>query len=81
MKDKNFNISSLKQDFKNLRHTFLAHRNRSTMQQIFFFLAQEAGAFRNNIEKKPQKSCPKLKNMYVTYLNIIFALSAIQCKW
>ena len=29
----------------------------------FFFLPQEAGAFRNNIEKKPQKPHPKLKNM------------------
>ena len=51
-------------------------------QKLFiFFLPQEAGAFRNNIEKKPQKPQPKLKNMYVIYLQIIFALSAIQCKW
>ena len=52
------------------------------MQQKLFiyFLPQEAGAFRNNIEKKPQKPQPKLKNMYVIYLQIIFALSAIQCK-
>ena len=34
-----------------------------------FLLPQEAGAFRNNVEKKPQN------------LQIIFALSAIQCKW
>ena len=38
-KDKNINISSLKQDFKNLRHN-LAHKYRSTLQQklvqIFF---------------------------------------------
>ena len=42
------------------------------------FLTQEVGAFRNNTEKKQQKSRPKLKkNIYVTYLQIIFALSAI----
>ena len=39
------------------------------------FLLQEAGAFRNNIEKKPRKPHPKLKNMCVKYLQIIFALS------
>ena len=45
------------------------------------FLLQEAGAFRNNIEKKPRKPHPKLKNMCVKYLQIIFALSVMQCKW
>ena len=50
-------------------------------QKLFnFFLPQEAGAFTNNIENKPQKPHPKLKNMYVVYLQIIFALSAIQDK-
>ena len=51
------------------------------MQQKLFkkFLPQEAGAFRNNTEKKPQKLRPKLKKhvMYVIYLQIIFALSSI----
>ena len=42
------------------------------------FLQQEAGAFGNNIGKKPQKPRPKLKNMYVIYLLRIFALLAIQ---
>ena len=45
-----------------------------------FFLLQEAGAFWNNI-KEPQKTRPKLKNMYITYLLRIFALPAIQRKW
>ena len=36
--------------------------NRNTMQQKLFqfFLPQEAGAFRNNIEKEPQSPCQKL---------------------
>ena len=40
------------------------------MQQklVQFFLQQKAGAFGNNIGKEPQKSHPKLKNMYITYL-------------
>ena len=32
-------------------------------KNYLIFLTQEAGAFRNNIEKKPQKPHPKLKNM------------------
>ena len=53
-KDKNINISSLKQDFK--IWDILYHTNRNTMQQELFqnFLRQEAGAFVNNI-KKTQK--------------------------
>ena len=44
-------------------------------QKLFnFFLPQEAGAFRNNIEKKSQKPRPKLKNTYVIYLQIILAV-------
>ena len=31
-------------------------------------LPQESGAFVNNIEKKPQKPCPKLKK-YVYYIS------------
>ena len=52
------NISSLKKDFKNERH-FLAHTNRSTLQQTLFqiFLPQEAGAFGNNI-KETTKTMP-----------------------
>ena len=45
------------------------------------YLQQEAGAFGNNIEKKPIKRRPKLKNMYIIYLLRIFALPAIQWKW
>ena len=44
------------------------------------FLSQEAGAFGNDIEKEPQKSHPKLENMYIIYLQRIFALPAIQSK-
>ena len=29
------------------------------------FLQQEAGAFRDTIEREPQKPHPKLKNMYI----------------
>ena len=37
-------------------------------QKLFnFFLTQEAGASRNDIEKKPQKPHPKLKK-YVCYI-------------
>ena len=37
-------------------------------QKLFnFFLPQEAGASRNDIEKKPQKPHPKLKK-YVCYM-------------
>ena len=67
---KNISISSLKRDFKNPRHAFWAHTNRSTMQQKLFknFLLQEVGASRNNIEKELQKPLPKLKKIYM--LNI-----------
>ena len=62
MKDKNINIYSLKWDFKNLRHTFWAHTNRSKMLNYFkIFLPQEAGAFGSNMEKESQKPHPKLK--------------------
>ena len=37
-------------------------------QKLFnFFLPQEAGASRNDIEKKPQKPHPKLKK-YICYI-------------
>ena len=44
----------------------------------FFVLPQEAGAFGINIEKEPQKPRTKLENMYVIYLQRIFALPAVQ---
>ena len=41
-----------------------------------FFLPQKAGAVENNIEKEPQKPCPKLKticilNIYREYLHCL----------
>ena len=46
------------------------------------FLPQEAGAFGNNTEKEPQKPCPKFKKCaYYIFTELIFAMSAIQCKW
>ena len=50
-KDKRINISSLKLDFKNLRHTFWAHKYRSTMQQKLVPNFLQVGAFGNNIGK------------------------------
>ena len=44
------------------------------------FLLQETEAFGSNIEKEPQKSHPKLKDLCVIYLQRMFALPAIQCK-
>ena len=46
----------------------------------FFFLPQEAGTFRNNTEKEPQKPRPKLKK-YVCYIftdNICSACNPMQ---
>ena len=40
---------------------------QSNKNYFKMFLPQEPGAFRNNIEKKPQKPRPKFKN-YVCYL-------------
>ena len=48
------------------------------------FLPHEAGAFGNNIEKKPQKpkATPKIEKLFISsILQKIFELSAIQCKW
>ena len=45
-----------------------------------FSLQQEAGAFGNDMGKELQKPRPKLKNMYIIYLQRIFALPAIQGK-
>ena len=43
--------------------------NRKIIQEklVKHFLPQESGAFRNNIEKQPQKARPKLKK-YVCYI-------------
>ena len=48
------------------------------MQQksVKIFLQPEAGAFGNNIGKKPQKPRPKLKKLYIIYLLRIFALQS-----
>ena len=54
---------------------------QSSKNQSKFFLQREAGAFRSNTGKKPQKPRPKLKNMHIIYLLRILALPAIQCKW
>ena len=43
-----------------------------------FLLPQEAGALGNNIEKDRKSQA---QNMYIVYLQKIFALPAIQCKW
>ena len=59
--------------------TFFELIKKSTMQQKLFqfFLPQEAGAFGINIEKEPQKPRPQLKNMYIIYLQRIFALPEV----
>ena len=54
------------------------------MQKKLFqnFLSQEVATSENNIEKEPQKPRPRLKKyIYIKYLQTIFALPAIQCKW
>ena len=40
------------------------------MQQSYFkfFLAQEAGAFGNNIGKEPQKTTPKIEKICILYI-------------
>ena len=82
-KDRIINISSLKPDFKNPRETFeliqIEVQCRKNYLKIFLF--QEAGASGNNIEKEPQKPRPKLKKYNIKYLQGIFALPSIQCKW
>ena len=77
-KDKNINVSSLKEDFKIIRDAFWAYKYRDTIQQklIQNFLQQEVGAFGNNIGKEPQKLHPKLKNLYIISLLRIFALQS-----
>ena len=52
------------------------------MQQKLFqiILPHEAGAFENNIEKEPQKPCPKLKKCvyYIFTENICSACNPMQ---
>ena len=43
-----------------------------------FLLPQEARALGNNIESDRKSQA---QNMYIIYLQKIFALPAIQCKW
>ena len=49
-------------------------------QKLFLFLSQEAGAFRNYIEKESRKPRQKLQYIYITYLQRIFALPAVERK-
>ena len=67
--DKNINISSVKQDFKNLRHTISAHRIEVQCSKNYFkiFLPPEAGAFGNDVVKEPQKPHQQLKK-YVIHI-------------
>ena len=73
----------MKQDFGNLSHTFWVHTNRSVQcskNYFNFFLPEEAGAFGNNMKKKPQKPHPKLKK-YMYYIfkeNICSACNPMQ---
>ena len=60
----------MKQNFKNLRHTISAHRIKVQCSKNYFkiFLPPEAGAFRNDKVKEPQKAAPtivKLSNSYI----------------
>ena len=52
------------------------HANRSIIQQKLFefFLPQEAGAFENNIKKKPQKATPKIEKIYISNIYIEYML-------
>ena len=71
----------MKLHFKNLRHTFWAHINRSTIQQKLFqnFLPQESGVFGNNIDKEPEKPSAKLKKyVYYIFKNICSACNPMQ---
>ena len=49
-------------------------------QKLVQNLFTTAGAFGNNIGKKPQNPRPNFTNMHIIYLLRIFALPAIQCK-
>ena len=43
-------------------------------------LLQKVGVIENNIEAEPQKPRPKLKYIYIIYLQRILAQPAIRCK-
>ena len=59
---KNINISSLKWDFKNLRH-FEGIQTEVQYSKNYFknILSHEAGASGNNLDKEPQKPRPESK--------------------
>ena len=49
-----------------------------------FFLPQKGRVSGKNIEKQSQMPCPKLNMyiyIYIKFLQRIFGLPAIQCKW
>ena len=60
-------ISSLKGDFKTLRHYFQLIEIEVQCSKNYFkiSLSQEAEASRNNIEKEPQKPRLKLEQIYI----------------
>ena len=55
-------ISSLKGDFKTLRHYFQLIEIEVQCSKNYFKISLSQGASRNNTETEPQKSRPKLKN-------------------
>ena len=68
-KDKNINISNLKKDFRNLKHTFWARTNRSTMLQKIIskcFCQKKLDLLEISWKRNRKKPRPKLKK-YVYY--------------
>ena len=64
-KDKNINISSL--NLWDALFDFIQIEVECSKNYLKIFLPQEAGAFRSNLEKKPQNSGPKLKKVLQLY--------------
>ena len=83
MKDRNINISSLKWGFKNLRHSFWAHKYRSTIQQKLiqkFFYNKKLELLEMTEEKNRKKATLKIER-YVYYIfteNICSACNPMQ---